>query len=201
LTGLETYSINKMAAFLDVGLLEYFSIIFPALLIFVVVYALFEKLKIVGESKSVHAIIAIAFAFILMLSKDVMDIINFISPWFVLLFIFIILLLVAYKTLGASDENIANFIRTDKLTQWIIIIIGVIILFSALSHVYGERLLPITEGGTVSGENNMTSVTGSATPTYSARMGETFFHPKVLGFVLIMTIAVFTVGLLTKDSI
>ena len=78
-----------MATFLEIGALRYFSIIFPALLVFVVVYALFEKLKILGENKSIHAIVAIVLAFMVLLIEDIANLINFISPWFVLMFIFV----------------------------------------------------------------------------------------------------------------
>ena len=78
-----------MATFLDTGLLSYFSVIFPALLVFVIVYALLEKTKLLGENKAIHAIAAIAIALMLMLSRNIMNVINYMAPWFVLLFVFL----------------------------------------------------------------------------------------------------------------
>ena len=42
-----------MATVLDIGLLEYFSIIFPAILIFLLVFALLQKIKILGDNKTI----------------------------------------------------------------------------------------------------------------------------------------------------
>ena len=74
-----------MVTFLETGLINYFAIIFPALLVFAVVFALLEKTKIVGENKGINAIIAIVLAFMVMLSANVAEIINYMAPWFVVL--------------------------------------------------------------------------------------------------------------------
>ena len=55
-----------MATFLDLGLLNYFAVIFPALIVFVIVYAVFEKFKLLGENKTLHAIIAISMSFLVL---------------------------------------------------------------------------------------------------------------------------------------
>jgi len=186
-----------MAGALDIGLLEYFSIIFPALLVFVVVYALLSKLKILGESKSIQAIAAIAIAFIVILSRDVTKIINVIAPWFVILFVFIILLLVIYKMLGASDENLSTFITTHTMTQWMIFIIGIIIVIAGIASVYGERLTPITTGeGNGTTASSSTSTTGS---TFGESVGKTLFHPKIIGTIFIFLVAAFAIGLLSME--
>ena len=38
-------------AVLEIGLLNYFAVIFPAILVFVFVYAILQKIKILGEKK------------------------------------------------------------------------------------------------------------------------------------------------------
>lgn len=188
-----------MVTFLEIGLIRYFSVIFPALLVFVVVYALLQRTKILGENKTVHATAAIVLAFILMLSEDITTIINFIAPWFVLLFIFVVLLLVVYKLMGATDEDLTGFIRTDKLTQWTIFIIGIVIVISAMAHVYGERLLPITQEEVPEGVN-VTAVE-AAPPAFGVSVAKVFFHPKVIGLIFIFLVAVFTIGLLTRETV
>ena len=192
-----------MAPVLETGLLNYFSIIFPAILVFVIVYALFQKLKILGESKSIHAIAAIVIAFMLMLSREVMTIINYMAPWFVLMFIFIVLLLVVYKTLGASDKDLSTFILTDNAAKWAIFAVGIIILISAISHVYGQRLLPITTEGAAEIEPTVTNATEPTTagPGFRSNVASIFFHPKIIGLIFIMLVAVFTIALLTKDAL
>ena len=187
-----------MTTFLEIGLLNYFSIIFPALLVFVIVFAVFEKFKLIGESKTVHAIVAIALAFIVMLSQNIISIINFISPWFVLVFIFVILLLMVYKIMGATDEALTDFIQTDAAVKWFLFAIGMIIIIAGIAHVYGERLLPVTAEGEV------TDVTGAEITTergeFKENVAAIFFHPKVIGLLFIMLVAVFSISLLTRES-
>ena len=188
-----------MATFLELGLLNYFAVIFPALLVFVIVFAIFEKFKLIGESKTVHAIIAIALAFIVMLSPAILTIINFISPWFVLLFIFVILLLMVYKIMGASDEAITDFIQTDNAVKWFIFAIGIIIIIAGISHVYGQQLLPVT---TEDGEPIETAAEVSTEiGEFKGNVAAIFFHPKVIGLIFIMLVAVFTISLLTRDNV
>ncbi len=183
-----------MASILQVGVLKYFSLIFPALLVFVVVFALLEKTKVIGENKTVNAIIAIAIGFMVILFEDIISIINYMAPWFVLLFIFFILLLILYKLLGASDQNIAEFFTKNKGLQFVLIGIGVIILIAAIAHVYGQRLLPVTDEGV--------NVTALEEPTsFKQNVLNVLFDPKILGMIFILVIAVAAIALLTKEKL
>lgn len=189
-----------MATFLEVGLLNYFSVIFPALLIFVVVFAIFEKFKLIGESKTIHAVVAIALAFMVMLSQNIVTIINFIAPWFVLVFIFVILLLMVYKIMGASDEVLTNFIQTDNAVKWFIFAIGIIIIIAGISHVYGQRLVPVTtEGGEVI--DPQTGEITTASGEFKENIAATFFHPKIIGTLFVLLVAVFAISLLTREAV
>jgi hypothetical protein len=188
-----------MVTFLETGLLNYFSIIFPALLIFVLVFALLQKIKILGDNKVINALVAVALGFIVLLSENILSLINFAAPWFVVFFIFLVLLLVVFKLMGASDENIASVIRSDKIVQWTIIAISLIIVGSALGSVYGQKLLPFT-----SEEVNVTEdgeITSTSTTSYKTNVAAVFFHPKVLGLIFILLVAAFTIALITKEAV
>lgn len=188
-----------MATFLEIGLLNYFSVIFPALLVFVLVFAVFEKFKIIGESKVIHAIIAISLSFMVMLSRDILAVINFIAPWFVLVFIFVILLLMVYKIMGAKDEVLAGFVKNDSAIKWFVFAIGIIIIIAGISHVFGQRLVPMTsDGEKVVRENAEMS---TATGEFQENLASTFFHPKVIGTLFVLLVAVFAISLLTRESI
>ncbi|MEE9525130.1 MAG: hypothetical protein V3V78_00805 [Candidatus Woesearchaeota archaeon] len=189
-----------METFLDIGILNYFSVIFPALLVFVIVYALLEKTKILGENKSLHAIAAIVSAFLVMLSRDIVAIINFGAPWFILVFVFLILLLLIYRMMGATDADLTNMIRTDTMVQWAVFIIGLIIIFASISHIYGQRLLEqapgeaegVTVGDVQEREEGV---------SHKSELRDALFNTKVLGMVLILLIAAFAIGMLSRESI
>lgn len=188
-----------MVEFLEIGLLEYFSIIFPAILIFVLVFALLQKIKILGDNKTINALVAVALAFIVLLSRNILSIVNFAAPWFVIFFVFMVLLLTVFKLMGASDENIASVIRGDKVVQWTIIAISLIIVVSAFANVYGQRLLPYTLEENVTVEEG--EIVSTATASYAQNLMAVFFHPKVLGLIFILLVAVFTIALITKEAV
>lgn len=183
-----------MVTFLDIGLLNYFSIIFPALLVFSIVFAILKTTKILGDNDVINALVAVALGFMVLLSEDIVSIINYMAPWFVLVFIFVILLVLVYRTLGATEQDIGDFIRTDRPIKWAIFSVGIIIFLAALGNVVGEKIGPyLGEQSNVTTEEIQAGV---ATGSWSQNVGATIFHPKILGMALIMLIAVFTIALL-----
>ncbi len=188
---------------LDLGILNYFSVIFPALLVFVLVYAVLEKTKLLGESKSVHALTAIVVAFIVMLSRDILEIINFGAPWFIMVFVFGVLLVLLYKFMGASDADLSSLIRTDRPLQWFIFAIGIVIVITSISHVFGQRLLEDEADGeniTISEARERAKESADGTD-YGSELHNTFFNSKVLGLIFIFLVAVFTIALITRDTL
>ena len=194
-----------MVTFLELGVLNYFSIIFPALLVWVIVFAILEKTKILGESRSVHAIAATVAAFLVMLSEDITAIITFGAPWFVLVFVFLVLLLLIYRFMGASEADLAKVITTDRPIQWFIFAIGAIIIIASISHIYGQRLLAqaeeYAEGENITVAEAREKIAEGEGLTYRSELYKTFFNPKVLGLIFIFLVAVFTIALLTRERV
>lgn len=184
-------------AVLDVALLEHFVIVFPFLLIWVIVFGILSATKTFGDNKGIHAIIGLALAFLFILSKDAVAVLNFASPWFVILFIFIIFTIMAFKAFGASDTDVMGVIRNKEfryIATWIGIL-SVIIMVASLSNVHGQRLLEEGEEGTTvqSGEGSV------ASGDFEENVWNTIFHPKVLGLILILLIASFTIRYMTQS--
>src|SRR3989344_3445264 len=99
-----------MATFLDtLGVLNYFAPIFSALLIFAVVYAILHKAQIMGDNKILHSIVAIALGILAMMIPDIVALVNFIAPWFVVVFIFVVLLLMVYQMFGLKEDQIVHY--------------------------------------------------------------------------------------------
>src|SRR5210317_1637529 len=113
-----------MATFLETGLLDTFSIIFPALLVLIVSYAILAKFKILGDNMTINSLVAVALAFLTIISKEVTALISFMAPWFVLAFIFLLLMLLFWKIMGASDESITNYLMNDKAINWVLFGVG-----------------------------------------------------------------------------
>ena len=178
-----------MVTFLDIGLFQYFNVIFSILLIFAIVFATLHKTKILGENATINAVVAVSIALISLLSPTVIDLINFIAPWFVLILIFIVLLVLLYQMLGATEKDILGALRTEKTIQWAVFGIAMIILLAGFGHVWGEKLAQQTL------ENEMTEEGAFEQNLYSI-----LFNPKILGLIFVFLIAIFAIAFLAGEG-
>jgi hypothetical protein len=188
-----------MATFIDFSIIQNFSSIFTFLLVFVIIYAMMETVKALGEGrKSLHAMIAVIIAFIVSMSSGVVAVIQSFTPWFTILILIIFFILFAVKMFGVSNDTITEgFAKNKSILTWIIILTVVILLFS-LGSGFGQKTL---EQGQ-SGGSTVSVATGNATtPTntgdFNQNLYNTLYHPKVLGLILIMIIVLISVIFLT----
>ena len=177
-----------MATFLEtLSILNFFSALFAALLVFAVVFAILNKTHILGDSKVIQWIVAIALGLLTLVYPDIISLVEFISPWFVLLFIFLILLLLAYRLFGYSEENILEYVKSDRTINWVLVAVGVIILLAGIFNVFGESALQATAGGNATAEGD---------GGFQENVFSTLFSPQLLGVLLVFAIAVFAIAFL-----
>ena len=164
-----------MATFLDIGLLEFFLPVFTFILVFSGLYALLVKTGILGDNKRVILGASVAVAFITMFSGSATGLINFITPWFVVMFVFLLLFFGILMFLGQSEEKI--WARLGGPVT--VLIFALIIVIVAMGQVLGPVFSPYEEdedGKDIGGETL-----------------KTLFHPRVLGALFILIIAAFTI--------
>jgi hypothetical protein len=179
------------ATFLDtLGILNYFSALFAALLVFAVVFAALHKTKIIGENKILQSFVAIVLALLVLVYPDLIELISFIAPWFVFVFIFIILLLLTYRLFGLSESNIVDFVRSDRTVNWTLLAIGILILIAAVFNVFGDRALQDTSAG----DANITA--DSDSDDFDTNLFSTLFNKQILGVLLLFAVAVFAIAFL-----
>jgi hypothetical protein len=184
-----------MATFLDVGLYQHFYVIFPVLLVFVTTFALLQKSKMFGDNKGLHSLIAICIALLMLFSPGVIAVISIMAPWFVLLFIFVLLIILGFKFLGVEDKSILDVVNSWGTIHWFLLFFAIIIFIGAIASVYGSSMLPYSAGGNaVTVDGNTTTSTGD----FNANVGRTIFHPKVIGLVFILSVATFTIKLIAQ---
>ncbi len=180
-----------MATFLDIGLLQAVSIIFPFLLVFVGIYAILTKVAILSKDKGINSIIALCVAALTLLSKDAVSVILIITPYFLLLILIIFFVIFALQF--ASTEGVKVGLGSGPWTNfhWVIFIAIILILIYGLSAVFGPKL---AEGQsltpTIPGEPAVQSAGSSG--TFESGAKDVLFHPKVLGAALLLLIASFT---------
>lgn len=205
-----------MATFLDLALFEHMSSVFIFLFVFLIVYAFLSMTKIfkdVGGHNGIYAIIALVVAFMSSFSSGFVAVIMTMTPWFTVIIIFLFLVFFVVKMFSTDDKLLEGLIKQGAV-KWIMIIIFAIILLVSISNAFGQKVLEDTQGPTTVVESTpsetvytsdtttttTTTQSGVATNDFSTNMTQTLFHPKVLGMLLVVLIAFFTVLLLARTS-
>lgn len=186
-----------MATLFDLGLLEYFSSIFLFLFVLVVIYGILEVVKIVGENKGLNALIALCIAVFATFATKPRMIIQGIIPWFALLFIFGMFVMVAMRFIfgESADAMFKQMLGGDTGAGWWILIGAGTILLVVFSSAVGPDLTPgmdnttVIEGGGGSGS--------TSTGNWQSNVLNTLYHPKILGTVVILVIALFAIKLIS----
>ena len=185
-----------MATFLDIGLLQHFQVIFPFIFVFATVFALLEFVKPFGKEtdRGIHSLIAVCVAGMLLFSPQMIDMINFMAPWFVLLILFILFLLMIFRFAGTPEKDVIAVMSKWDTIHWFILIFGIIIVIAAAGKVYGPGLLSLSANGTPAQE--IANVTPKTPETFGENVWAVIFHPKIVGLLFILLIASFTVRLM-----
>jgi len=165
-----------MATFLDVSGLEYFSSFFVFIFVWLGIYAILAYSKIV-QNKSISILIGLLIGVFVLFSPTATGAIQYIAPWFAVVLIFIMLAGLVIKSFGATDLEAYSSLRGVLL-----VIVVIVLVVGVLSYVREQTVVP--------GDNET-----SAEWDYK-KTGTLLFHPKVLGMLFILLIAVFTIALL-----
>ncbi len=184
--------------------IEIFNRLFLFLLVLFVLYALLEKSKFFGDNKSLHGVIALTVALLLASSTAATRIIQFMTPAFVVLLIFIVFILMTVKIFGYEDEAILNAIKERNYIITTLVVIGIIIGISAVAAVFGQGLLQkrasISNNVSTQSIKQINGEGSVASPSFEENLWATLFHPKILGMVVIFIIALFGVKLISDEG-
>lgn len=190
-----------MATFLDISLLGHVRVVFVFILVFCIIYAVLQMTKALGESKAISVWIALSMAIIFSLVSSSTSMLDIIVPSFVMLILFGFVISVAFVFMGGKLTDVPSIFGEGKNTMgyWILIF-TVIVFLAAIGKVFFDP----TSSNAIS--TNTTTSSGSTTTVSSSSVGttgqdalmSTIFHPKVLGFIVIMLVGTFTVMYMTK---
>ena len=165
-----------MATFLDVTGLQYFSSIFVFIFVWLVVYATLLWTKILGDNKFIDALVGLLLAIFVLISPVATSIVADVAPFLAVVFLFIVLINVASKMLGADIEAF------PALKGVFLVFIILIIIIAAGVKIREKVNAP------------------SETQKDLSKTINLIFHPTFLGTVLIFAIAIFTIALLASRS-
>ena len=170
--------------------------LFSFILIFTLLYAILGATKVLQGKAWINITIALMVSLVAMFSGSVFELVNVITPWFVLLLVFVILLMLIFQTLGATEKDIASVLAKEKIVHWSIIGAGLLILLAGLGSIWGQQLTTMAGGEPVT--TNITASSG--TSSLEQNLYATFYNPKVLGLIFVFLIAVFAIAFLAGSG-
>ena len=177
-----------MATVLDVGILEYFVPIFVFMLVMIIMWALLEKVQFFPKSPAANLLIAFLLGVLFILIPELTTVISLVTPWFVVLIIFLLLLILTFIFMGVDPKFIGSVFGGDKpnlVVVWAIIVLFLGIFGYAFTQVYGDQIHDITAG--------TSSEDASGSQELVSSVGQILFTPKVMGMFFLLLIATFVV--------
>jgi hypothetical protein len=188
-----------MATVLDVSLLQFFNPVLAVLFVFSLVYAVLQKTKAVTDTVAINAIIAVMIAFLVLVSETIVTMITFMIPWFGIMIIFLVLMLLLFQIFGAKDSDFSAAVKHPAVI-WSILAIAAVIFLASLGQVIPEDIVQLTGG-----ETTTTTVTTGDLSTSSGGFSQNLvgilFNQKVIGLVVVFLIAVFAIAFLSGSTI
>lgn len=146
--------------------------VFGFLLVFVVVYALLSKTKILGENKFVHIFTSFCVAILFLVSANAVEYVQVITPWFVA---FILSMLFILILVGLMRGKIEDFM--GKGVTWIIVILLIIIFVGSAVYVFADVI-----------------------NKYLAGPKEFLLQPQIFGTIILVLLTLFASWLITKKG-
>ncbi len=178
-----------MASVYDLGLLDAFLPIFVWIFVFVILYALLEKTGFFGEKNWINAAIAFTVSILFIMVPEVNTIVSLITPWFIILLIFLVFLVLIFLFMGVDPSKVASVFGENAVVFWMVFIVSMSIFGYAFTQVYGEQIHDITDSGGISDDESLTQ-----------NIGEILFTPKVLGMVFLLVIAALVVRFVSTSN-
>jgi|GEM_PF-1976484 len=136
-----------MATFLDITLLSGAKVIFTFLLVYVIVWGLLVWIRPFGRDVPTgpYALIGLVAAFFSVISGTVRYVIEFMTPWFLFIILFLFFVMFIIRMFNVSESNLFAIISTPSVHILIIVMI-LIVLFFALGSAFGQKSLEATQG-------------------------------------------------------
>ena len=194
---------------ISLELVEHFSPLILFILVFAIIYALFQSAKILGDNKILHSIIAIMTSLMItVFSPGAREVVKYIIPWFTVLAIIMVFAIMLWKMFGITDSDVKATIMKRTDIQWTLFIVVVILVLGALSQAYGQGQLELSDPSSNGSSQNSNDVgkinmgnpgtTDTSSGSFNQNLGATIYHPKILGAILLFVIASLAIATLTK---
>ena len=172
-----------MASMMDISLVGNFKPIFIWIFIWATTFAVLKKTNLFGDNMGMNTLVAFIMSTLFTLVDPMRQFIDVLTPWFVVLMVFAVFLILTFLFLGVKEETIGETISQPG-TVWFIIIFMIIIFLAVLTSVWGPMVQPVTTTG---GEEGIMS-----------DIILIIFNPKVLGAFILLFIASQSIRLIAR---
>ena len=137
-------------------------------------YAILHKTNWFGNNEKVKWVASFCIAALATLAGKPKDLIVFMTPWFVVIFVFLAFMFMILTFLGSSEKESWETVGGKPLY----FIIAILIVVIGISQVYEGIFSPYnTQGGTSIGGETL----------------RTIFHPRVLGAIFLLVVCAWTI--------
>jgi len=167
---------------LNISGLEFFAPVWAFLFVFVVVYALLAKTKIIGESKFINVVTGLVVATIFISFSTLELYVLTIIPWAIVLIVSLFLVLLVAGFASGDMKKI----MTNKLAWIFVAILGIIFFVSAL-YVFNPVFHP-----------SLGLAPGYEGESVLTQLGDFFSGSGIAGSILLIVIAIIVAWVITK---
>ncbi len=166
----------------DISAFVFFLPIFAFLIVFSIVFAVLNKFKIIGENLFFQLFFSFVVATIFITASSARQVVLNVIPWFAVLIVAILLLLMLVSFIGKADV-------IGKGMAWVFVVLLIIIFFVAGIKVFASTLSPYLPGSTSKG--------GDST---LLRFFSWLYSPRVAGAFLLILSAAFVSWILARKT-
>lgn len=182
----------------QIGLYDFFL---PFLLVFTLVFALLEKLKLASDRSDVNAVIALVLGLIVALTPKAGLYIVSLVPYFVVFLIILFGVMLLFLLTGVSAGDIGKAMHNAG--AWVFFIaMSLIIVMVVTSNIFGAGLYPNLTVQTSQGPKNLTQAQYCAS---SPMTGENAFpcifgNPRFMGAIAVLFAMIFATIMITRKA-
>jgi Na+/proline symporter len=132
----------------DISGISYFLPIITFLVVFVVIFALLAKTKILGESLFIQLFISFLLSTVFISASAPRDYVQAIIPWFavILISLFVLMMIIGFAS-GKSDDGMNKTLGTIS-----VVLLAIVLAVSAY-FAFSGYISPYLPGGSASGAN------------------------------------------------
>ena len=191
-----------MAVPLGIGLIDKFSIVFLALMIFAITYGVLSISNIFKGAKNLYGLIALAVTFLALINSDFVHMLIMILPWIAMMILFFFFMFFILQFLGMDNDLILKVMGGENKMSTIWWVFGALIFLViwSMSSMMGQRFLEHSSPNEITSVNSTNQVASStSTNSFHKELTNILFNPAILGFMVVLVIAMMALMMLTRD--